>query len=82
MYLRPLTGVKRQVVKHRERSADRANGYAIVGVDLLWAALKSYILFFLRSVRLSDLIPGSEAQIVEMDAPAFAMLHDVPKSLH
>ena len=64
------------------RVVDWKSAKADGGVDLLWVALKSYILFFLRSVSLSDLLPGSETQIVEMDAPAFAMLHDVPKSLH
>ena len=39
-----------------EEDARRRNADAIVGVDLLWVALKSYSWFFLRGISLADLV--------------------------
>lgn len=40
-------------------SPDLRPGDAVIGVNLLQAALKTYILIFLRGVRLADLLPDA-----------------------
>ena len=64
-----------------EAGARRRNADAIVGVDLLWVALKSYSWFFLRGISLADLAIDANIALSAPYQSAVAATHVGPGRL-
>ena len=65
-----------------EAGARRQNADAIVGVDLLWVALKSYSWYFLRGISLADLAIDANISLSAPYQSAVAATHVGPGWLH
>ena len=65
-----------------EDDAARPAGDAIVGVDLLWVALKSYSWFFLRGISLADLVTEAQATPTDPYQLPVAATHVGSSRLH
>ena len=65
-----------------EEDAARRTADAIVGVDLLWVALKSYSWFFLRGISLADLDIDANISLSAPYQSAVAATHVGPGCLH
>ena len=65
-----------------EEDAARRTADAIVGVDLLWVALKSYSWFFLRGISLADLVTEAQATPTDPYQLPVAATHVGSSRLH